>query len=478
MDWNRQDERTTTDFTRIEIGATGFNPNAVPFTLDPANTAVRGMPPKPVVQNDIPVMQIGYNATTQQWTVVVWTQLSETIPSEVFSEAYMLVDSTANISGLAATGLWPSDKPARPTLLTNYAGGFIDETVKASLDSPVQCVSGTAGDFDNDMDVDLYLACRSGASNIPNVLYENLGGGNFRRMTDAGGAVGPVGAAVASGAGTADSVVSADYNVDGFLDLFVTNGFNLRPLMFGGPNKLFRNLGNNGKHWIELDLVGTNSERDATGARVYATAGGVRQLRVQNGAYHRWSQDLKRSHFGLAGAEFVDLRIEWPSGNVDTFPHVAADRLYRITEGAGIVPVALGVAPAYQCGPPTLNAAVDKGVFLWRDCPTGEWRLKTAAGGGATVTSGTISSTETYASVKGIALTAADQLNYTADPKKIVFRFDTRGKSTDGVNFVPRSTANTCIKIDAPSGSKIFFGPFRKQLTPPFNLETQATCGG
>ena len=72
----------------------------------------------------------------------------------------------STITALAGTGLWPSDKPSRPTLLTNYAGGFVDETVKAGLDEPLQCVSGTAGDFDNDMDVDLYLACRTGASNI------------------------------------------------------------------------------------------------------------------------------------------------------------------------------------------------------------------------------------------------------------------------------------------------------------------------
>ena len=75
-----------------------------------------------------------------------------------------------------------ADKAGRPTLLTNYSGGFVDETVRAGLDAPVQCVSATPGDFDNDMDVDLYLACRTGASNIPNILYENLGDGTFRQV--------------------------------------------------------------------------------------------------------------------------------------------------------------------------------------------------------------------------------------------------------------------------------------------------------
>ena len=183
------------------------------------------------------------------------------------------------------------------------------------------------------MYVDLYLACRTGASNIANILYHNNGNGTFTAVANAGGAAGPIGLAIADGVGTADSVVTADYDVDGFLDLFVTNGFNLQPRYIGGPNKLFHNNGN-ANHWIELDLIGVNSDRDATGARVYATANGVTQLRVQDGRYHRWSQDAKRLHFGLAGATSVSLSVKWPSGATQTFADVPANRLYQLTEGA------------------------------------------------------------------------------------------------------------------------------------------------
>lgn len=75
-----------------------------------------------------------------------------------------------------------------------------------------------------------------------------------------------------------------DYNNDGFLDLFVTNG---------GPqgdvtrsNFLYRNDGNTNQ-WIKLKLVGTASNRAAIGAkvRVKATIGGntVWQLREISG---------------------------------------------------------------------------------------------------------------------------------------------------------------------------------------------------
>jgi hypothetical protein len=476
MDWNKQDLRTTTKFTRIEIGAGGLNPAGIPFTLDPANPAVHSMPPAPTALADIPVMRIGYDPATRTWTTIVHVQLTAADPV-VFSVAYIMVDSTATISNVAGIGLTTLDKPGRPTLLMNHPGGFIDETVSAGLASPIQCASVTAGDFDNDMDVDLYLACRTGASNTPNILYENLGDGTFRKVSGAGGAAGPVGVAVASGAGTAETVVTADYNVDGFLDLFVTNGLSLRPLRYGGNNKLFRNKGN-GKRWIELDLVGTRSERDAVGARVYATANGVTQMRIQNGAYHRWSQDLKRGHFGLGGATAVNLRVEWPSGGVQTFSNVATNKLYRVTEGSGIAPVKMGVAPAYPCGPPPLNAAVDKGIFLWRDCPSGEWRIRTTAGGGSAVHAATITSSANYVSVKAVSLSSEDRLNFTADPKQIKFRFDTRGADTDGVNFLPQDRASACMRIDAPSGARVFYGPFRKLITAPFNLETQRSCSG
>ena len=473
-DWNSADEQTATDLGKIKIGAGGYSPAQTPFWLDPGNPAVVGMPPEPTHDSQIPQMRIGYDPAKQQWTLVIQTKLTTTSKNK-FSEAYLQVDSTAPISGLFGTGFWPSDKAARPTLLMNYSGGFGDQTVEAGLGDAVQCVSATAGDFDNDGDVDLYLACRSGASNLPNILYENTGGGNFRTIGGAGGAAGPVGIAVESGAGTADSVVAADYDVDGFLDLFVTNGFNLRPLRYGGVNKLFRNDGN-GNHWVQVDLVGRNSDRDAVGARIYATAGGKQQLRVQNGAYHRWSQDLKRAHFGLGGATLVDLRIEWPSGSVQTFNDVAVDRLYEITEGGGIVRIQPGVAPAYQCGPPPLSGAKDVGVFIWRDCPSGEWRMKTVSGGGSITYAGRITSGTSYQKVTPQGLEAEDSLDFTTDPKQIVFRFVSTGTGTDGVNFIPQDRSSACLSIGAPTGVKVYVGPFREPVQEPFNLDTQKPC--
>jgi hypothetical protein len=186
------------------------------------------------------------------------------------------------------------------------------------------------------MDQDVFFACRDGAKNIPNIFFENLGTGVFRRITAVTGAEGSIGAALKSNAGNSESVVTVDYDVDGFLDLLVTNGLNMAPKGIGGDEQLFRNLGNS-NNWLELDLVGTQSNRDGIGAKILVTAGGVTQYREQNGGYHRWAQNHQRIHFGLGENSVAsEIKITWPSGQIDTFTNINANALYRVTEGGNI----------------------------------------------------------------------------------------------------------------------------------------------
>jgi hypothetical protein len=166
----------------------------------------------------------------------------------------------------------------------------------------------------------------------------------------------------------------------------------------------------------------------------------------------------------------------WPSGAVENYPAVAADQLYKITEGTGIAPVALGVAPAYPCGPPALNGLTDSGVFIWKDCPSGQWRLKTAAAGGSVTYSGKVSSSAIYTSVTPVGLSGSDVVDFSTNPKVIAFTFNTTGSSTDGVNFISQDGSNNCLKVDAPTLTPVYFGPFRVPVTQPFDLDTQGAC--
>ena len=206
-------------------------------------------------------------------------------------------------------------------LLLNSDQGLIDSSNEAGINNLSNAVSVVAADLDNDMDLDVYTV-RATSDNLPNLLLENQGDGTFIAVSDAGGAAG-------SSIGKGDHVVTADYDLDGFLDLFVTNGAGAAT---DGPQQLFRNQGNN-NNWLEIDLEGVESNRDGIGAQVFLTAGGITQLREQSGGVHRWSQNNQRIHFGLAENTQVDLlEIRWPSGTVQQLENIAANQLLTITE--------------------------------------------------------------------------------------------------------------------------------------------------
>lgn len=291
--------------------------------------------------------------------------------ARVQSIAAMTAGATKNGARVFDTGQGGTEKPMLPTLLLQQRranangstqGVFVQPTVAGSLKEKVQCISVTTGDFDNDGDVDFYVACRGPAANITNYLYQNqlhntdglpTGQPIFNRVKvnngsapGAAGAEGPVGLAITDHAGTGDSVVTADYDLDGYLDLFVTNGYNMRPKNAGGPYRLFHNDGKSkqlslfGKsnNWIQLDLVGagtaaSKTTKDAYGARVYIVEGGNRvMMREKNGGYHRWSQDHQRLHFGLGQRNAVNVEVIWPNGVVNRFDNVATNHLYRVAQ--------------------------------------------------------------------------------------------------------------------------------------------------
>jgi hypothetical protein len=98
---------------------------------------------------------------------------------------------------------------------------------------------------------------------------------------------------------------------------------------------LLRNELANKRNWLQVELVGVQSNRDAVGARITAVAKGKKQIRevVLGDGYA--SQNSLRQHFGLGDNAVVDeLTVRWPrSGIVQTFHNVAANRIVEITEG-------------------------------------------------------------------------------------------------------------------------------------------------
>ncbi|MRR31481.1 hypothetical protein EG834_14415, partial [bacterium] len=108
-----------------------------------------------------------------------------------------------------------SSIPAQSRLYHNNRDGTftpINNVVSTTLGKHV---CGAIGDYDNDGDEDLFVATFNGAQEF----YRNDGVGNFTRLTQE--EVGPV-------VGDSDVTVEAawaDYDRDGFLDLFRANGY-------------------------------------------------------------------------------------------------------------------------------------------------------------------------------------------------------------------------------------------------------------
>jgi enediyne biosynthesis protein E4 len=155
-------------------------------------------------------------------------------------------------------------------------------------------------------------------------LFRNLDGTKFLEVPPATGS-GLAAVIPARGAAFGDL-----WN-DGRIDIVLNN-------MDSVPT-LLRNVFRNDNHWIALKLVGgAKSPHDAVGAKVFLTAGGVRQRAdVLSGGSYGSSSD-PRVHFGLGNSTKVDkIEIHWPSGKQEEISVPGVDRLFSVVEGKGTV---------------------------------------------------------------------------------------------------------------------------------------------
>jgi enediyne biosynthesis protein E4 len=219
------------------------------------------------------------------------------------------------------------------------SGNFTDVSGQAGIaQSSIPFVSFADGflDYDNDGWLDLLIVNGHvypevdehpgwGSSYAQRtLLYHNLKNGKFDLVP----AVEGTGLAVVSvGRGAA----FGDIFNDGKIDVVINS-------MDGVPI-LLRNVNADRHHWVELKLIGgLKSPRDAVGAEVYLTAGGIRHRSdVLSGGSYLSSNDM-RVHFGLGDAASVDgVEIRWPSGKTEQLKLPSIDRIFTVEEGKGIV---------------------------------------------------------------------------------------------------------------------------------------------
>ncbi|MCP4669483.1 MAG: VCBS repeat-containing protein, partial [Deltaproteobacteria bacterium] len=154
-------------------------------------------------------------------------------------------------------------------LYRNTGGGVFEKVTAGVVTADAMHSRGGAwGDYDNDGDFDLFITVGNGA----NRLYRNNGGGTFETVT--------AGAIVTD---TADSYGACwfDYDNDGHLDLFVSNG--------AEDSRLYRNQGDGSFAKLSSGVLVTDGYLSRGAAASDVDGDGDLDLLVLNG-------DLKKDY--------------------------------------------------------------------------------------------------------------------------------------------------------------------------------------
>jgi hypothetical protein len=104
-----------------------------------------------------------------------------------------------------------------------------------------------------------------------------------------------------------------------------------------GPAVLFRNTGTI-NHSLRFKLIGTKSNRDGIGAAVRVTAGNDAQSQMLRSGFSYLSSSELILTFGLAErTQADDVEVRWPSGQIDHLKNVAADQIVTVKESYGAI---------------------------------------------------------------------------------------------------------------------------------------------
>jgi hypothetical protein len=245
-------------------------------------------------------------------------------------------------------------------------GQFRDATAASGLAALTARLSGwgvALADLDNDGAKDLFTAnahvndviesFEAARYRLPNAVFVNRGDGTFALAS-------PVPGFEVARAHRGLGV--ADLDGDGRLDV-VTSAL-------GEPAELWVNETAGGNGWLHVELAGGRSNRDGIGAVVRVG----RQANEMTTALGYASSSHAGVHFGLGGAEKVDVEVAWPSGLVQRLTGVAANQVLRVREPA-----------AAPIGPPRLRPSgrsrpTSSSTYPRpRPRPNGSWRLPPSA---------------------------------------------------------------------------------------------------
>jgi len=223
-------------------------------------------------------------------------------------------DNDLDMDLFVISSIWNSIPTSYDYLYENNGDGTFSTIIGIA---PVTTGAGSFGsawgDYDNDADLDLVVSTYGS-----NLLYENMGDGTFDLIEES---------KLYLDQYDSEGVALADYDNDGDLDIYVANSV---------TNSFYENSGNLNS-WINIKCLGTTSNRSAIGAKVLlkATVNGepVWQKREISSKTGKDGQNSLNAHFGLGNATLIDsIRIEWPSSTIDVLTDITPNQFITVTE--------------------------------------------------------------------------------------------------------------------------------------------------
>jgi ASPIC and UnbV/FG-GAP-like repeat len=249
------------------------------------------------------------------------------------TEEYWFADgklAVADFRGNGRLDVFSSSKTGN-TLLLNDGSGKFSMVDPATIGLPGESVTASWVDFDNDGLPDLYA--------VPQGLFRQRRDHTFEAT---GLLTLPPHKHMAAIANW------ADFDNNGRRNLLLASLENFSKWRwwekllknsedrFAWNLQAYRNLTDNGNHWLEVRLVGKQGNPQAIGARVTLRTGDAQQTQqvgLNDGAF--FSQGHYRLYFGLGSQTRADrLEIRWPDGQVQELTSVEGDRLQVIHEEA------------------------------------------------------------------------------------------------------------------------------------------------
>ncbi|MAE64864.1 MAG: hypothetical protein CMJ18_11400 [Phycisphaeraceae bacterium] len=208
------------------------------------------------------------------------------------------------------------DSGQRGYLWRQDGTSFTNVTVAAGLTDTSRQRSACWGDYDNDGDLDLYIATATG----DNVLYRNLGTGTFSPVDEG-----------TTASGAAHDSVFVDYDNDGDVDIAVTQA--------GGTNTLLRN-NTDDTNYLKVRVIGGGgglTNKAAIGVRVdlYNATGLTLLARRDIGLARGFGGSAPLwVHFGgITNTDTYIVKVHFVSGvrNVTVVPQTASTTIGSTT---------------------------------------------------------------------------------------------------------------------------------------------------